>query len=176
MKLTETVLPGAFVIDAERVEDERGFFARTFDRAVFEAHGLCPDVIQCNVSFNRLGGTLRGMHYQASPAQEDKLVRCTRGAIHDVIVDLRPDSPTYLRHTAVELSAENRSMLFVPKGFAHGFLTLDDDTEVAYQMSAPYSLEHARGIRWDDPVLGIRWPAQPRVMSERDRSHPDFRP
>jgi len=172
----ETVLPGAFVIDVERVEDERGFFARTFDRAVFEAHGLCPDVNQCNVSFNRLGGTLRGMHYQAWPAQEDKLVRCTRGAVHDVIVDLRPDSPTYLRHTAVELSAENRTMVFVPKGFAHGFLTLDDDTEVAYQMSAPYSPEHARGSRWDDPVLGIRWPAQPRVVSQRDRGHPDFRP
>jgi dTDP-4-dehydrorhamnose 3,5-epimerase len=176
MIFKETDLAGAFLIEPERLEDERGFFARTFDRAIFKERGLVPDIVQCNVSFNRWKGTLRGMHYQTLPFAEDKLVRCTRGAIHDVIVDLRPDSPTYLWHIALCLTAENREMVYVPKGFAHGFLTLVDDTEVSYQMSVPYSPEHARGIRWNDPAVGITWPAEIRVISERDRTLPDYEP
>jgi dTDP-4-dehydrorhamnose 3,5-epimerase len=176
MIFKETDLGGAFLIEPERLEDERGFFARTFDRAIFKERGLVPDIVQCNVSFNRWKGTLRGMHYQTLPFAEDKLVRCTRGAIHDVIVDLRPDSPTYLWHIALCLTAENREMVYVPKGFAHGFLTLVDDTEVSYQMSVPYSPEHARGIRWNDPAVGITWPAEIRVISERDRTLPDYEP
>jgi dTDP-4-dehydrorhamnose 3,5-epimerase len=176
MIFKETDLAGAFLIEPERLEDERGFFARTFDRAIFKEHGLVPDIVQCNVSLNSWKGTLRGMHYQILPFAEDKLVRCTRGAIHDVIVDLRPDSPTYLRHIALCLTAENREMVYVPKGFAHGFLTLVDDTEVTYQMSAPYSPDHARGIRWNDPAIGIRWPGEIRVISKRDRTLPDYEP
>jgi dTDP-4-dehydrorhamnose 3,5-epimerase len=171
-----TELGGAFLIEPERLEDDRGFFARTFDRSIFKEHGLIADVVQCNVSFNRRRGTLRGMHYQTPPFAEDKLVRCTRGAIHDVIVDLRPDSATYLRHIGLSLTADNQEMVYVPKGFAHGFLTLVDDTEVTYQMSAPYAPDHARGIRWNDPAAGIRWPAEVLVISERDRTLPDFEP
>jgi len=169
-------LSGAFLIQPERLEDERGFFARTYDRAIFQEHGLMAEIAQVNISFNRRRGTLRGMHYQASPFGEDKLVRCTSGAIHDVVIDLRPDSPTYLRHIGLSLTAENREMVYVPKGFAHGFLTMADDTEVTYQMSAPYSPDYARGIRWDDPVAGIKWPAKIRVISERDRTLSDYEP
>jgi dTDP-4-dehydrorhamnose 3,5-epimerase len=175
MIFEETALPGAFLIYPERVEDERGFFARSFDRVAFEEHGLVTDIVQCNISFNRKVGTLRGMHYQVSPFQEDKVVRCTKGAMHDVIVDLRRDSPGHLRHVAVHLTEDNRTMLYVPKGFAHGFLTLVDDTEVSYQMSAPFSPDHARGVRWNDPKLGVSWPAPVSVISERDQTFPDYK-
>lgn len=162
------------MIQLEQHGDERGFFARSWCRREFEEHGLDPRLVQCNLSFNRSKGTLRGMHYQQAPFGEAKLVRCVRGALHDVIIDLRPHSPTYKQHFGVELSAENRSALYVPEGFAHGFLTLEDDTEVFYQMSQFYSAEHSRGLRWDDPAFGIWWPTEVRVISERDRTYPDF--
>jgi dTDP-4-dehydrorhamnose 3,5-epimerase len=175
MIFTETPLPGAFVLEPERLADERGFFARTFEAREFEARGLDSRVAQCSVSFNPRKGTLRGMHYQRPPFAEVKLVRCTRGAIHDVIIDLRSGSPTFRRHFAVALDPESRRMLYVPEGFAHGFLTLDDDTEVAYQMSQLYSAEHAAGVRWDDAVFGIEWPGKVAVIAERDRTYADFR-
>lgn len=170
MRFRKTELEGAYIIDLEPHEDERGFFARAWCRREFEAHGLETRVAQANVSFNRRRGTLRGLHWQAPPHAETKLVRCTRGAIWDAIVDLRPDSPTHLQWVGMELSAENRRMLYVPERFAHGFITLDDDCEVGYQVSAFYSPESERGIRWDDPAVGIDWPAEPRVVSEKDRS------
>ncbi len=168
------ILPGAFLIELERIEDERGFFARSFCQREFEAHGLDPCVAQCNISYNPQRGTLRGIHYQAAPHREAKLVRCTRGAIHDVVLDLRPDSPRYLQHVGIELSAENRRMIYIPVGCAHGFLTLDDDTEVFYQMSNFYAPEAARGVRYDDPAFGIVWPEPVRLVSERDRTYPDL--
>jgi len=174
MIFTETTLRGAFLIDIERHEDERGFFARSWCRREFEAHGLNPEIAQCNVSFNVRKGTLRGMHYQIEPSEEAKLVRCTRGALCDVIVDLRPDSPTFKQHVSEVLTAENRRMLFVPEGFAHGFLTLEDATEVLYQMSEYHVPERGRGFRWNDPAFGIAWPAEVVVISERDRDYPDF--
>jgi len=170
----ETKLEGAFVIEPERLGDERGFFARTWCRREFEAHGLNPRLVQCNVSFNRKKGTLRGMHYQAAPHEEAKLVRCTMGAIYDVIIDLRPDSPTFRQWTAVELTEDNRCMLYVPEGFAHGFQTLENDTEVLYQMSEFYHPESARGVRWDDPAFGIEWPIEQLTISSRDRSYDRF--
>ncbi len=174
MIFTQTKLKGAFTVEIQRFEDERGFFARTWCRREFEAHGLDPGLVQCNISFNLKAGTLRGMHYQAKPFEEAKLIRCTRGAIHDVIVDLRPDSPTFGQYESCVLTPENRRMLFVPKSFAHGFLTLEDETEVFYQMSEFYSPEHARGFRWNDPRFGIDWPCEINVISERDRGYPDF--
>jgi dTDP-4-dehydrorhamnose 3,5-epimerase len=171
---TETKLAGAFVIELERHTDERGFFARTFCQQEFEAHGLKAEVAQCNVSFNKRKGTLRGMHYQAVPFAEAKLVRCTAGSIYDVIIDLRLASSTFKRHFAVELSAENRRMLYIPEDFAHGFQTLEDDTEVFYQMAQRYSAEHARGVRWNDPAFGIEWPKGERIIIERDQNYPDF--
>jgi len=171
---TETKLAGAFVIELERREDQRGFFARIFCQQEFEAHGLKTQVVQCNVSFNKRKGTLRGMHYQAAPFAEAKLVRCTSGSIYDVIIDLRPHSATFKRHFAVELSAENRRMLYIPEDFAHGFQTLQDDTEVFYQMAQGYSAEHARGVRWNDPAFGIEWPKDERIIIERDQNYPDF--
>jgi dTDP-4-dehydrorhamnose 3,5-epimerase len=174
MLFTETKLQGAFIIDIDRIEDERGFFARTWCQREFEAHGLCTQLAQCNISFNKSKGTLRGMHYQAAPYAEAKLVRCTSGAIYDVIIDLRPDSPTFKRWVAVELTADNRRMLFIPEGFAHGFQTLADGTEVFYQMSQFYVPEYARGVRWDDPAFKISWPAEKRIISERDQAFPDF--
>lgn len=176
MIFRETVVPGAFVIEPERLRDERGFFARTWCVRECAEHGLNPQVVQCSISVSEKKGTLRGLHYQAAPHAETKLVRCTRGAIYDVIVDLRADSPAFLRHFAVELSAENHTMLYVPEGVAHGFQTLADDTEVAYQMSAFHALAHARGVRWNDPVFAIAWPPGERIISERDRSYPDFAP
>jgi dTDP-4-dehydrorhamnose 3,5-epimerase len=173
---TETKLPGAFVIELEKRADERGFFARTFCQVEFTAHGLNPEVVQCNVSFNKRKGTLRGMHFQAVPFAEAKLVRCTAGSIYDVIIDLRPSSPAFKRHFAVELSEENRKMLYIPEEFAHGFQTLQDDTEVFYQMSQRFSAEHARGVRWNDPAFGIAWPEDERIIAERDRNYPDFHP
>ena len=174
MIFEETILKGAFLIKPERLEDERGFFARVWCRKEFDAHGLGTTLVQCNVSFNASKGTLRGMHYQAPPHEEAKLVRCTMGAIYDVIVDLRKDSPTYRRHVGEVLSAENRNMFYIPEGFAHGFITLEDRTEVFYQMSAYYDAESARGVRWNDPAFGILWPAEVTVISERDRNYPDF--
>lgn len=174
MIFTETALPGAWIVDVERLEDSRGFFARSWCEREFAERGLNPHLAQCNVSFNKRRGTLRGLHYQASPHREAKLIRCTRGAIHDVILDLRPDSPTFKRHTAVVLDAESRRMLYVPEGFAHGFQTLEDDTEVFYQMSASYAPDHARGVRWNDPAFGIQWPDAERTISERDQRYPDF--
>jgi dTDP-4-dehydrorhamnose 3,5-epimerase len=171
---TETKLPGAFVIEPEMHEDDRGFFARTFCRREFEARGLNPQVVQCNVSFNKRKGSLRGMHFQASPHSEAKLVRCTAGSIYDVIIDLRASSSAFRKHFGVELSARNRKMLYVPEEFAHGFQTLEDDTEVFYQMSQYYSPEHSRGVRWDDPAFGISWPPGERIIIERDRTYPDF--
>jgi len=171
---TETKLAGAFVIELERHTDERGFFARTFCQQEFEAHGLKAEVAQCNVSFNKRKGTLRGMHYQAAPFAEAKLVRCTAGSIYDVIIDLRPASATFKRHFAVELSAENHRMLYIPEDFAHGFQTLEDNAEVFYQMAQRYSAEHARGVRWNDPAFGIEWPKSERIIIERDRNYPDF--
>lgn len=176
MIFRETVLPGAFVIDPERIADERGFFARTFEPREFESHGLNPRVAQRSLSFNPRKGTLRGMHYQRAPFEEAKLVCCTRGAIHDVIIDLRPASSTFRRHFAVVLDSESRRMLYVPEGFAHGYLTLADDAEVSYQMSQVYSAEHAAGVRWNDPAFRIAWPSEVTVIAERDRGYPDFHP
>jgi dTDP-4-dehydrorhamnose 3,5-epimerase len=175
MIFTETKLKGAYIIEPEKKADERGFFARTWCQHEFEAQGLNPRLVQCNISYNARRSTLRGMHYQVAPYAEAKLVRCTRGAIHDVIIDLRPDSATYKQHVAVSLDADNYRMLYIPEGFAHGFQTLEDATEVFYQMSVVYSPEAARGVRWDDPVFGIDWPqAEYRHMSDRDRNWPDF--
>jgi len=171
---TETKLPGAYVIEVEKREDQRGFFGRTFCREEFEAHGLNSQVVQCNTSFNKRKGTLRGMHFQAVPFAEAKLVRCTSGSIYDVIIDLRPASRTFKQHFAVELSAANQRMLYIPENMAHGFQTLEDDTEVFYQMSQMFSAEHARGVRWNDPAFGIEWPADERIITERDRNYPDF--
>lgn len=170
----ETTLAGAFVIERDKHEDERGFFARTYCRQEFAAHGLNPEIAQCNVSFNKRKGTLRGMHYQAPPFAEAKLVRCTAGAIFDVIIDLRKSSETFRQHFAVELCASNGKMLYIPEGFAHGFQTLLDDTEVFYQMSQPYAPQCARGVRWNDPSFSIEWPPAERTIVERDRNYPDF--
>jgi dTDP-4-dehydrorhamnose 3,5-epimerase len=172
MKFIETRLKGAFIIEPERLEDERGFFARTFCQKEFEAHGLNPRIVQCNISYNKHKGTLRGMHYQVAPMAEAKLVSCTRGAIYDVIIDLRPESPTYCQWLAEELNAENRKIIYIPEGFAHGFQTLDGETEVFYQMSEFYSPEHARGVRWDDPVFGIEWALNTKMISEKDKNYP----
>jgi dTDP-4-dehydrorhamnose 3,5-epimerase len=177
MRFLPAGLPGAFLIEPERLPDGRGYFARTWCRREFAVAGIDCDWVQCNTSFNPRRGTLRGLHYQAPPWEEDKLVRCTRGAAWDVLVDLRPDSPTYLRWAAFELSAANGRALFVPRGLAHGFQTLADDTELFYQMSAYYHPEAARGLRWDDSALGIPWPACPeRFISPRDQAFPEFRP
>jgi dTDP-4-dehydrorhamnose 3,5-epimerase len=174
MNVVGTALQGAFVIDLERVEDERGFFARSFCRREFEAHGLNPNLVQCNISYNRRSGTLRGMHYQAAPHPECKLVRCTRGSIYDVLVDIRPGYSTLGRWVGYELSAENRRMLYIPEGIAHGFVTLQDDTEVFYQMSDFYFPELQRGVRWNDPAFAIAWPVHPEVISDKDAGYPDF--
>ena len=174
MKFSETPLPGAFVIDIEPMQDERGFFARSWCKNEFQDHGLNPNLVQCNISFNQKKGTLRGMHYQAAPHEEAKLVRCTRGAIYDVIVDLRVDSPAYRKCYACELTAENRRSLYIPEGFAHGFQTLQDNTEVFYQMSEFYYPESARGFRWDDPSFGLEWPEAERIISPKDLQYQGY--
>ena len=174
MIFSEAPIRGAYVIDPERLEDERGFFARTWCRREFKAHGLNTELAQCNISFNHRKGTLRGMHYQSAPSAETRLVRCTSGAVYDVIVDMRPQSATFKRWFSVELTAVNHRMLYIPEGLAHGFLTLRNDTEVFYQMSEFYAPESARAVRWDDPAFGIEWPEKIQVISERDRSYPDF--
>jgi dTDP-4-dehydrorhamnose 3,5-epimerase len=171
---TETKPKGAFVIELEPVEDERGFFARSWCGREFEVRGLNSQLAQCNISFNKRKGTLRGMHYQVAPHEEAKLVRCTMGAIFDVIIDLRRQSPTFKKWVAVELNERNRRMLYVPEGFAHGFQTLEDDTEVFYQMSEFYAPEHARGVRWNDPAFQIRWPEAEPVISASDQTYADF--
>lgn len=154
--------------------DQRGFFARSYCEREFESHKLNSRFVQCNISFNKLRGTLRGMHFQSPPQAEAKLIRCTRGAIYDVIVDLRPESATFKQYFSAVLSEENGKMLYVPEGFAHGFQTLEDNTEVFYQMSQFYAPEHARGVRWNDPAFGIEWPAGEHTILERDQSFPDF--
>ncbi len=176
MRFLPTALAGAYVVQAEPVSDERGYFARTWCRDEFRRHGLNAELAQCSISQNRLRGTLRGMHFQAAPHEEAKLVRCTRGAIYDVIVDLRPGSPTLRKWVSCELSAANARMLYVPEGFAHGFLTLADDSEVSYQISAAYRAEAARGFRWDDASVAIAWPQAPAVISQRDRALPALSP
>ncbi len=172
MRFQETPLEGVYTVDLDRIEDDRGFFARSFCDKEFAARGLNSHFVQCNVSYNRLAGTLRGMHFQAEPHGEAKLVRCTMGAIYDVIVDVRPESPTYRKWFGAEISAENRMALFIPHGFAHGFQTLVDNSEVLYQMSEFFHPDSARGIRWDDPVLAIRWPLPTAIISAKDRAYP----
>lgn len=174
MIFTETKLKGAFLIEPERFEDKRGFFARTWCQREFLAHGLNPRLVQSSISFNKKKGTLRGMHYQVAPYEEVKLVRCTKGAIYDVVIDLRPESPTFKHYAAVVLTTDNRKMLYIPERCAHGFQTLEDDTEVFYQMSEFYEPTCARGVRWDDPVFAIEWPPADRIIIERDRNYPDF--
>jgi len=174
MILRETKIAGVFEIQIEPKTDERGFFARTWCREEFEAHGLNERLAQCSISFNPRKGTLRGMHYQVAPYEETKLVRCTRGAIYDVVVDLRPQSSTFRNWIAVVLTSENCSMVYVPKGCAHGFLTLEDATEVFYQISETYNLESARGVRWNDPAFGIAWPEKITLISARDQNYPSF--
>jgi dTDP-4-dehydrorhamnose 3,5-epimerase len=175
MIFIETKLQGAYVIEPERFEDERGFFAHSWSEREFAAQGLSPRLAECNISYNKKQGTLRGMHYQQAPHGQVKLVRCTRGAIYDVVIDLRPDSPTFKRWIGVELTERNRLMLYAPGEFAHGFQTLEDETEVFYQVSSPYVPGSGRGVRWDDPAFGIEWPhADERIVIARDREYPDF--
>jgi dTDP-4-dehydrorhamnose 3,5-epimerase len=176
MRFIDTTLEGAYTIEMNRIEDERGFFARSFCEEEFAAHGLPGAMPQCSISFNRTRGTLRGMHYQADPHAEEKLVRCTSGAAFDVIIDLRPGSRTYRGWFGAELSAQNRTSLYVPKGFAHGFVTLSDDTEIYYMMSVPYVAGHELGVRWNDPAFGIEWPLVPTVISSRDAAYPLVEP
>jgi dTDP-4-dehydrorhamnose 3,5-epimerase len=172
VKFTPTPLPGAFLVEIEPQQDERGHFARAFCAEEFTAHGLNPTVAQTNVSYNRRKGTLRGLHYQAAPHAEAKLVRCTAGSVFDVIVDLRPRSPAYRRWFAVELAAATRAMLYVPEGCAHGFQTLQDDCEMHYQMSAPYQPAAQRGVRWNEPALAIPWPINPPILGAKDAGLP----
>jgi dTDP-4-dehydrorhamnose 3,5-epimerase len=172
--LKPTNLPGAYVIEPERKEDFRGYFARTFCKKEFASLGLETRIAQCSVSFNQRKGTLRGMHYQAAPFEEVKVVRCIRGAIYDVIIDLRRNSPTFKKYFAVALDERNGNALYVPTGFAHGFQTLADESEVFYQMSQLYSAGHARGVRWNDPAFAIPWPQDTRTILERDQNYADF--
>lgn len=174
MKFIETKLKGAFIIELERLDDERGFFARTFCQREFEEYGLNPKVVQCNMSFNRKKGTLRGMHYQAFPYEEAKLVRCIKGAIYDVIIDLRPNSIAFKKWLAVDLTEQNRRMIYIPEGFAHGFQTLRDNTEIFYQMSEFFRPEYARGVRWNDPAFEIGWPIEDPIISTNDLQHKEF--
>lgn len=176
MQFMQTPLKGAFLIDLDKRSDERGFFARLFCRDEFAKHGLETEFLQANNSLSVEKGTLRGLHYQLAPMEEVKLVRCVQGSFYDVILDLRPDSKTFGQYFGEILSQENRRMMYVPKGFAHGFLTIEPNAEVLYMVSQSYSKELERGIRWDDPHFNIQWPASPKVISERDRSHPDFNP
>lgn len=171
-----TPIPGAFILELDRKEDERGYFARTWCKREFEEMGLNTDLAQCNVSYSPRRGTLRGMHWQVAPYGEAKLVRCTRGAIWDVIVDLRPESPTYTMHIGVELTADSGRALYIPEYTAHGFVTVTEDCEVFYQMSAFYEPAAARGVRWNDPAFDIDWPVTDPILHPRDASYPDFVP
>lgn len=175
MKLISLPLSGACLLELEPVSDERGFFARTWCAEEFKRLGLNPKLVQCSISWNARRGTLRGLHYQTEPYTEAKLIRCCSGAIYDVIVDIRPASPTYGKWAAAELTSENRKMLYTPEGFAHGFQTLVDNTEVSYQISASYQPEYARGVRWNDPVFGIEWPVSHPILSARDRAFADHK-
>jgi len=170
----ETKVSGVWEIRPEPVRDERGFFARTWCQKEFRDHGLNPLLVQCSISFSARKGTLRGIHYQIAPYAESKLVRCTKGSVYDVVVDLREQSPTFKSWIAVVLTAESRNMVYVPEGCAHGFLTLEDESEVFYQMSEFYNAESARGVRWDDPAFKIVWPGSVEVISQRDRTYPNF--
>ena len=172
MIFTESPLSGAYVVDMERLPDERGFFARSYCADEFSARGLGPELRQCSVSYNARKGTLRGMHYQDAPHEEHKLVRCTAGAVFDVIVDIRAASPTYRRWYGAELTQDNRRSLFIPPGFAHGFLSLTDDSEVYYMISVAHAPKFSRGVRWNDPAFAIEWPSAPAVISERDAAYP----
>ena len=174
MVFKETELKGAYIIEVEPIEDERGFFARSFCVKEFEKCGLNPYIAQCNISYSEKKGTLRGMHYQVAPHQEAKSVRCTMGAIYDVIIDLRPDSPTFKQWIEVQLTKENRRILYIPEGFSHGFQTLEDQTEVFYQMSEFHYPECARGVRWNDPAFGIFWPGDIQIISIGDQQYIDF--
>ncbi len=176
MKFTKTPLPGAYVIDLEKYGDERGFFARLYCENEFREHELETHFVQINNSLSAQKGTLRGMHYQLEPAAEVKVVRCIKGSLYDVILDLRQDSPTFGQWYGAELSAENRRMMYVPRGFGHGFITLEDDTEAFYLVSNFYAPEKERGVRWNDPRFNIEWPIEPVVVSEKDSNHPDFDP
>jgi dTDP-4-dehydrorhamnose 3,5-epimerase len=174
MIFTATKLSGAFTIELTKFEDERGFFAHSWSAKQFAEHGLEARLVECNISFNRKKGTLRGMHYQEAPHGQVKVVRCTMGSIYDVIIDLRGDSPTFKQWVGTELTARNRLMLYVPKHFAHGFQTLEDDTEVLYQMSDVYAPDRARGVRWNDDAFNVSWPEMVSMMNERDRNYADF--
>ena len=172
MVFTETRIPGAWIVDISAVHDDRGFFAMTWLPDEFLARGLDPSLAQCNLAWNHKRGTLRGLHFQCAPHEQVKIVRCTRGEILDIIVDLRPESPTYCQWDAVELSADNRRMLYVPAGLAHGYITLTDGVEVYYHASTPWARAAESGVRWDDPAFGIEWPFEPLVISEKDRNWP----
>lgn len=174
MIFTETKINGAFLIDPERIKDQRGFFARTWCQQEFRAHGISFQPVQCNISYNKKKGVLRGMHYQSSPYQEAKIIWCVKGAIYDVIIDLRPMSPTFTQHMAVLLNEGNGRMLYIPEGIAHGFQTLEDGTEIFYQMSEIFAQENAKGVLWNDPAFGIQWPDDERIISDRDKSYPEF--
>ncbi len=176
MQFSPTRVIGAFIIDPDRRADERGFFARSWCRDEFAEHGLDPRLVQCNISFNHKTGTLRGMHYQHPPHAETKLVRCTAGAVFDVAMDIRRDSASFGKWVGVELTADNRRMLYIPEGCAHGYLTLADNCEVFYQVSASYAPDAADGVRWNDPAFDVEWPIEPSVMHPRDREYPDFAP
>jgi len=170
MNFNETELKGSFLVEPEQIEDERGFFARSWDKKIFEKYGLNSNLEQCNISFSKKKGTLRGMHYQIDPFQEVKLVRCTKGRVYDVILDLRKGSKTFKKWTSFEISAENHKMVYVPEGFAHGIQTLEDNTEIFYLVSKRYMPEYERMIRWDDPTFKISWPLKPSIISEKDNS------
>ena len=176
MIFTPLALPGAMIVDLERFDDARGYFARAWCEREFAAAGLNPRLVQASISQNRRRATLRGMHYQVAPHAEDKLVRCVQGAVWDVIIDLRPESPTYLQHRGIELTAARGRALYIPKGFAHGFQSLTDDAQLFYQMSEFYEPSAQRGLRWDDPRFRIDWPERPPIVNQRDASYPDFVP
>lgn len=174
MKFTETKLKGAFIIEINKLEDDRGFFGRTWCKNEMKEHGLDTNICQTNISFNKVRGTLRGMHYQINPYQETKIIRCTRGAIFDVIIDLREDSPTFKQWFSIELTQDNYKMLYIPRNFAHGFITLHDNCEVAYLITQFYNPDAEAGIRWNDPMFNIKWPFEPSIISEKDKLHPYY--
>jgi len=175
MKFTPTSIAGAYLVQLERIEDVRGFFARSWCREEFKSQKISSDLVQCNISYNTKKGTLRGMHFQTDPKAEDKLVRCTLGSIYDVILDLRPESPTHLKWEGFELTSQNRDMLYIPKGLAHGFQTLEDETEVFYQMSEFFAPECASGVLWNDPAFNIQWPLTSPIVSDKDQSYPSYK-
>jgi len=174
MKFTETNLSGSFIIELEKIEDERGFFSRAWDRKKFEENKLNSKIIQCNISFNKKKGTIRGLHFQAEPYEEVKIVRCTKGKVFEVLVDLRSNSNTYKHWLGIKLNEQNHNIIYVPEGFALGFQTLEDNTELFYQMSQEYVPKYARGIRWDDPTINISWPLTPTIISKKDMELPLF--